>query len=518
MKAFLCTLGRSNTPFATNLHYAAYRLPAKSAIFVCSDGVFDPYAPIDNIGVEAMFLEALQQATDFEGLGNAWHNLYSPMRHDDTSVAFKAFGFENFDEFKACFLPAYDSILKAYEGYHLGKKIYPIIMGEEEHPQVYIEERAARRMEQIARALAANILDSDAPSDVTVTAHLRQAYDILRSTKRCNEIRAFLDDSPAKAEEMFLYPDADARDVTAVAIRTLIDGARSIMDATTLPKKVNKKLDEIIRKGDALAAAIDQRSREVGQLMLKCIEGVQIIDTVGKGLQDFYDPQTYNEYLDRNVDAMNRFFTNRASTCTRAQQALETVREYWDDRASMDELHARATDPGRKPNDNGIKYLVFFETDLHFFEEMRQIINEYLELKNQQKDYADDYQQKQDERYVKLVSDMDNAVLAAILSESAHYLTDTAQALFSSEAVIFQDELTTAFVNLFRNKPEYFSEVIAALSSSDTPTILDSIFNAGRLKVARTFNSCDKDAVLENRKTVDVMLTNYEDVKAWSVV
>jgi hypothetical protein len=209
------------------------------------------------------------------------------------------------------------------------------------------------------------------------------------------------------------------------------------------------------------------------------------------------------------------FFTNRINFCTKAQRALETVRGYWEDRISLDGLHARAADPGRKVVDNGIEYLVFFPTDLHFFEEMREILKDYLTLKEQLQDYSSDYQQKQIERYQEMVKGMDEGALFEILSNPALYLTDTALALFGDGAEISCDELTEAFVNLFGQKPKYFDEVIAVLSTASEPTILDSIFNPGRLKLVRTFNSFDKDAVLENRKTVDAMLAAYEDVKDW---
>lgn len=511
----LFSMGRSNAPFATDLHYVAYRLPAKSAIFVCSDGVFDPYAPIDNIGVEAMFLDALKDADSFESLGEAWHALYSPMQHDDTSVAFRAFGFDSFEEFKGSFLPAYDDVVNAYNGYHDGKKIYPIIIGEEEHPQVYIQERAAKRKEQIAGVLAANILDSHAAKDVTVTPNLREAYEILKASRRTKELKSFLDDAPEKAEEVFRYPAENAQDACSQAVRKLIDGARSVQEAVAMPKKVKEKHDGLVRKGDALAAAIDQRSREVGQLRLKCIEGNQVVEAVGKGLQDFYTPQIYSEHYSRNIVAVGSFFTNRINLCTKAQRALETVREYWEDRISLDGLHARAADPGRKVADNGIEYLVFFPTDLHFFEEMREILKDYLTLKEQLQDYSSDYQQMQIERYQEMVKGMDEGDLFEILSNPALYLTDTALALFGDGAEISCDELTEAFVNLFGQKPKYFDEVIAVLSTASEPTILDSIFNPGRLKLVRTFNSFDQDVVLENRKTVDAMLAAYEDVKDW---
>jgi hypothetical protein len=72
---------------------------------------------------------------------------------------------------------------------------------------------------------------------------------------------------------------------------------------------------------------------------------------------------------------------------------------------------------------------------------------------------------------------------------------------------------------MFKNSehPEYFNEVITALSTSATPTILDCVFNPGRLNLARNFNRFDPNEVLENRRIVETMLADYEDVKAWSV-
>ena len=408
-------------------------------------------------------------------------------------------------------------MLKAYEDYHTGKKIYPIIMGEEEHPQIYVEERANKRMEQISRILAANLLTPNAPADVTVTPNLRRAYGILKRNQKCDEVRGFLCDGPSKAEEMFVYPDGNAADDHSQAIRTLIDGARSIMEATAMPKKIMKKLEEALREGDALAALIEQRKREIGQLALKCIEGNRIVEAVGNGLQDCYDPDSYEELFEKTVAPMQRFFTNRTTACKTVQESLETVLDHWKNKKSMVDLHPKTIEIRKKTTESNEEYLTIFQTDLHFFEDMKKLIDAYLELKDKADSYGAEYQQRQLEQYEKMVDDLDDVTLAAILSEPTVYLTETAQALFVADADIPLEQLTEALVCLFKEQPDYFSEVITALSTSAEPTILDGIFNSGRLKVARTFNSFDKDAVLENRLVVDAMVAAYEDVAAWVV-
>ena len=504
----LFTLGRSNTPFATKLHYASYRLPAKSAIFVCSDGVFDPYAPIDNIGVEAMFLEALQKATDFESLGEAWHELYSPMRHDDTSVAFRAFGFEQFKEFKDNFLPAYNDVLKAYEGYHNGKKIYPIITGEEEHPRVYIEERAAKRMEQIARALAVNVLDSNTPTDVTVTENLLMAYEKFKKNQLCYAVRDFLDDDPTKAMDVFLYPADDACDETSCAIRKLLDCAKDVSQAIAMPKTVKEDLERICREGDALAARIESRIRDVEHLMLKCIEGNRIMEDLDDLLLDFCKTEMYKEKMQDKIDRVGDFFSARITECQGIKESMNILLERW----KRKDFKYSPRDPSAAPGGSGMK---LFPSDRHFYDELKDQLSKYLDLQKQMDEIDSAYEQTIVEKYVDEVNGLADHAITEALSQPARYLTDFAQSIFDDDVDVSAEELTEMYEYLFKENPVFFEEVITALSTSAEATILDSVFNPGRLKLARSFNSFDTDAVLKNRETVDAMLTAYEDVTAW---
>lgn len=504
----LFTLGRSNTPFATKLHYVSYRLPAKSAIFVCSDGVFDPYAPIDNIGVEAMFLEALQKANNFESLGDAWHELYSPMRHDDTSVAFRAFGFDQFKEFKENFLPAYDDVLKAYEGYHNGKKIYPIITGEEEHPQVYIEERAAKRMEQIARALAINVLDPHTPKDVTVTEHLLMAYEKFKKNQLCAAARDFLDDDPAKAADMFLYPADGSKDETSCAIRKLLDCAKDVSKAIAMPQTVKEDLEKICREGDALAARIESRIRDVEHLMLKCIEGNRIMEDLDDLLLDFCKTEMYKEKMQDKIDRVGDFFSARITECQGIKESMNILLERW----KRKDFKYPPRDPSAAPGVSGMK---LFPSDRHFYDELKEQINKYMDLQKQMDGIDSEYEQKMVEKYVDEVNGLTDQAITEALTQPELYLTHFAQSLFDDDVDVSVEELTEMYVYLFKENPVFFEEVITALSTAAEATILDSVFNPGRLKLARSFNSFDTDAVLKNRETVEAMLAAYEDVTAW---
>ena len=172
----------------------------------------------------------------------------------------------------------------------------------------------------------------------------------------------------------------------------------------------------------------------------------------------------------------------------------------------------------RNASDKKIEGLEFLGCDWHIFEDMRHIIGEYLRLDAQLKVYGSDYSEKQLAMYREAIEKIDNAKLSKVLSESDGYLTDTARTLFDSEIEITRDELAEKLIGLFKTHPEYFAGVINALSTASEPTILDGIFNPGRLRLARNFNSFNPDEVLENRKVVNAMLENYENVKAWNVV
>ena len=157
----LFALSKDGNRINTRLNYDFFALPASCALFVCSDGVFDPYAPIDNVGVEDTFLTALEAADSYEALHDGWLAQYTPMRHDDTTVAFKAFGFEDFAAFKASQIGRREMVKSAQEDYWASAKAYELMQDSgNDEPDAYVRQRANTRRPQISAALAAHLVET----------------------------------------------------------------------------------------------------------------------------------------------------------------------------------------------------------------------------------------------------------------------------------------------------------------------------------------------------------------------
>lgn len=74
------------------LNYARYELPKPCILMVVSDGVFDPYAPYDNMGVEATILGAVVGSNSLDELGKKLETHYNNNRGDDATIALRIFG------------------------------------------------------------------------------------------------------------------------------------------------------------------------------------------------------------------------------------------------------------------------------------------------------------------------------------------------------------------------------------------------------------------------------------------
>ena len=86
------------------LNHMSHHLKKPCALFVCSDGIFEAGPFPDHLNLECTFLYRLtNNAKSFEEFKDILVNTYSICKGDDCTIAFRYFGFSNFEELQDAF-------------------------------------------------------------------------------------------------------------------------------------------------------------------------------------------------------------------------------------------------------------------------------------------------------------------------------------------------------------------------------------------------------------------------------
>ncbi len=87
----------------TVLNYRRYELQAPCVLMAVSDGVFDPFEPHDNFGVEYTLLSYISGSNSYEELMETLKEYYGKIHSDDATMAFASLGFDTYDDMQKVF-------------------------------------------------------------------------------------------------------------------------------------------------------------------------------------------------------------------------------------------------------------------------------------------------------------------------------------------------------------------------------------------------------------------------------
>ncbi|MDR3216996.1 MAG: hypothetical protein LBT55_06235 [Clostridiaceae bacterium] len=139
------------------LHYKVYPNIKKPFILMgVSDGVFDPYSPHDNLGVEATILRELQATDSSEDLCKNLKNHYDEVGADDATMAFVAFGFKDYGDMKRRFKSRTLRATAMYDEYCRLRKKIEITEKIADNPEEitgYVKSRTYDKLDTVAAKL-----------------------------------------------------------------------------------------------------------------------------------------------------------------------------------------------------------------------------------------------------------------------------------------------------------------------------------------------------------------------------
>lgn len=510
--------------FDTKLNYSSYILPKKSIVFVCSDGFFDPYEPIDNIGVEAVFLDCLSKSNNFDELEQNWFEHFRPMTHDDCSVAFLAFGYDSFTELKSLFACRTEKIITLLNEYFAFKRFIPIVEGREENPEEYVCERAKQRKNEIAQRLAAEIITNPDSTDGLIVDDFYKLYSELQHIRQklaekkkneamveaCRNIRAYLLNNYDKTPDIFRLNDSLFSPGLMSKISYIVKSADNLTTKIRERENANEEYNE--------------NNQRLSSALAKCYGLKTLIsvrqDEIRKNIYDYTKAYNYSERI-FNENSKCYGVTHRYTLQEKKN------RDDYADQKNIAQRYCNALSDLKKFLDKKIiprdYKFVCYPFDAHFWEDVRIAIENYTKMTKLMAMTEKKLNQVRSANSIALtnyrnaVHRLDDASLFTLINRPDLYFSDWAcqefeLPIYAEIESVNIDILTDEILAYFNTQESVFNELIRKFTYSLSPSIIDSIFNASRLRLCREYKAVDIEKVKALSKNVDEFMRESENV------
>lgn len=521
-----------NKSYNTYLHFDTYKLPKESAIFACSDGIFDPYVPIDNIGVEAILLQALSEASDIKEFRKNWLSHYKPTKHDDCSVAFLAFGFKSFDEFKSKLIKRKNKLVSTVNDYFKYHKFIPLVKGEAENPENYIFNRAESRKKEIVAKIANELLTNPNSQDITITKEIRDIFTKCKKSKTeenekklqarkkeiCEKIKFILNEDADDGKYIAfakLFVDRRAKKENGAGINKIKYAYNALDDY----KKANAKCAELEQKLTELARNLESLNNEdknikekLTSLKARIKEEIAVYKKTIENFEKCVEiaKKNYGE-SQKKIQQPISFLKSVQSEITKAENLVEFLNNLlkcWNKKVEFKgEIQPYSNDKKLADDVKKIKKLIKDYTDIKI-----EIDKIESELEEEQK-----VRDKNLEEYKTHYGFLCKNYLSEFLDKPEGVIKKEAIALLKlpikvAKVEIEVDDLTDAILQYFDKKKDAFNKIITTYISSTSPSVIDSIFNPNRLELCRTYKSIDVAKVKKLIKTIEELIKNSENI------
>lgn len=138
---------------ATNLNYEKYEINEPCVLMAVSDGIFDPFEPYDNLGVEKTLLEHINKNDSYENLMSSLSTFYDGVRSDDATMAFVPVGFERYKDLRETLTSRTECIARVWQNLHEMNAVLEVANLSEVDVRSYIENRTRDKFQAIITTL-----------------------------------------------------------------------------------------------------------------------------------------------------------------------------------------------------------------------------------------------------------------------------------------------------------------------------------------------------------------------------
>ena len=162
----------------TKLNYLRHELPLPCILLAVSDGVFDPFDPNENLGVEHTLLSKIRECASLEELCTRLKKFFDGVHADDATMAFVPLGFGSYEQIQQTLSKRTDEILAIREQQAEMYSALQVLNQSEEEARHYVSSRTSDRFDYVLPVLV-DALESGS-DDIIVTPAVRGIVEDLK--------------------------------------------------------------------------------------------------------------------------------------------------------------------------------------------------------------------------------------------------------------------------------------------------------------------------------------------------
>ncbi|MCH5159930.1 MAG: hypothetical protein J1F66_03670 [Clostridiales bacterium] len=185
------------------LNYKCHEIKKPCVLLTVSDGVFDPFDPHDNLGVEFTLLSHIKKCTDIVDLCTKLKEFYDGVHADDATMAFVSFGFDSFQDLQHKFAARTDYILAINQKQVDMRSALEVVNQSQEEATHYVRSRTSDKFANISSVLAdALVSESDG---FLVTPEIKNILEAVKESRIKAAQKARQDKRDKALGELYSY-------------------------------------------------------------------------------------------------------------------------------------------------------------------------------------------------------------------------------------------------------------------------------------------------------------------------
>lgn len=232
------------------IHYRRYEIKKPCVLMTVSDGFFDPFGDEEYLGVEYTFHKCFLESDSIDSLAVRLKEEFDAIRGDDTTVAFRAFGFRDYADLKATLTPRAELIVDMANRWKTMSAAIQLADLPESEVNGYITSRTSDKYMSILPILTQLILEGK--EDIVLSSALRGRVDAKRI-----ELKREMEEARLRAER-------DGLDGAYAALRDNPAEAKNILKPVCPDTELTPAWRELLTQAEKIARNSEsiQRSRQ----------------------------------------------------------------------------------------------------------------------------------------------------------------------------------------------------------------------------------------------------------------
>lgn len=255
------------------LNYIFQEIAKPCALLAVSDGIFDPFDPYENFGVEHTLLSAIKESHSPQDVATALHDFYGSVHGDDATMVFVPFGFDSFEDMQNKLAKRTDEILDLRQTQGELYGALEVMNKSEEDASHYVLSRTNDRYDYIVPMILEAI--EGGMSDIVLTPQIKKIADTVRKgleasaekerrknrDKALTELNNYVKSHPELVSQIFVpYDKIDfkSNQTVANAFSSLWKSANEYI-STDNNKNITNMDEEMSKESEALHQKIMEK-------------------------------------------------------------------------------------------------------------------------------------------------------------------------------------------------------------------------------------------------------------------